>query len=193
MSDLFDEMAEDAEKSLNLPEDGQLGSVSKIAEQIIAEQQRVENLEAEHKAAKAKLLKLTDEELPAAMQELNMSAFALADGSQVTLKPTYGARIPKDKEEDAFEWLRQRNEADLIKNTVTVRFNKEQDNEAKALVDDLRKAHGTRTGFNDSPRNPKSLGEGQSRGWFGTGHGIVWCVGRTTSRNQEEQRWLIKK
>ena len=30
MSDLFDEMAEDAEKSLNLPDDGQLGSVSKI-------------------------------------------------------------------------------------------------------------------------------------------------------------------
>ena len=36
MSDLFDEMAEAAEKSLNLPDDGQLGSVSKIAEQIIA-------------------------------------------------------------------------------------------------------------------------------------------------------------
>ncbi len=30
MSDLFDEMAEDAEKSLNLPDDGQLSSVSKI-------------------------------------------------------------------------------------------------------------------------------------------------------------------
>ena len=158
MSDLFDEMADDAEKSLNLPDDGQLGSVSKIAEQIIAEQQRVENLEAEHKAAKAKLLKLTDEELPAAMQELNMSAFALADGSQVTLKPTYGARIPKDKEEAAFEWLRQRNEADLIKNTVTVRFNKEQDNEAKALVDDLRKKH-------MEPEQASTIHPGTLRAW----------------------------
>ena len=158
MSDLFDEMAEDAEKSLNLPDDGQLGSVSKIAEQIIAEQQRVENLEAEHKAAKDKLRKLTDEELPAAMQELNMSAFALADGSQVTLKATYGARIPKDKEEDAFEWLRQRNEADLIKNTVTVRFNKEQDNEAKALVDDLRKRH-------MEPEQASTIHPGTLRAW----------------------------
>ena len=162
MNDLYDEMAGDAKKALELPEDGQLSSVSNIAEQILAEQQRVENLEGDLKAAKAKLLKLTDEELPAAMQELNLSAFALADGSQVSLTPTYGARIPKDKEQAAFEWLRQRNEADLIKNTVTVRFNKEQDNEARALVEDLRKKELQPEQKSTIPRNPESLGKGKS-------------------------------
>ena len=87
-----------------------------------------------------------------------MSAFALADGSQVTLKPTYGASISKAKEEAAFEWLRQRNEADLIKNTVTVRFNKEQDNEAKALVDDLRKKH-------MEPEQASTIHPGTLRAW----------------------------
>ena len=53
------------------------------------------------------------------------------------LEPTYGALISEENRDAAFEWLRQRNEADIIKNTVTVRFNREQDNEAKALVDDL--------------------------------------------------------
>ena len=158
MNDLYDEMAGAAKKSLDLPQDGQLSSVSNIAEQILAEQQRVENLEGDLKAAKAKLLKLTDEELPAAMQELNLSAFALADGSQVSLKPTYGARIPKDKEQAAFEWLRQRNEADLIKNTVTVRFNKEQDNEARALVEDLR-------GKDMQPEQASTIHPGTLRAW----------------------------
>ena len=134
---LIDEMQGDSKSDLNLPNDSGLSSVAKIADQIVAKQTEVKTLEEDLKKAKAKLLKLTDEELPSAMQELNISEFKLGDGSQVTLKPTYGARISEDNRDAACEWLRQRNEADIIKNTVTVRFNREQDNEAKALVDDL--------------------------------------------------------
>ena len=134
---LIDEMQGDGKSDLNLPDDSGLSSVARIADQIVAKQTEVKTLEEDLKKAKAKLLKLTDEELPSAMQELNISEFKLGDGSQVTLKPTYGARISEENREDAFEWLRKRNEADIIKNTVTVRFNREQDNEAKALVDDL--------------------------------------------------------
>ena len=134
---LIDEMQGDSESDLNLPDDSGLSSVAKIADQIVAKQTEVKTLEEDLKKAKAKLLKLTDEELPSAMQELNISEFKLGDGSQVTLKATYGARISEENRDAAFEWLRQRNEADIIKNTVTVRFNREQDNEAKALVDDL--------------------------------------------------------
>ena len=38
MDDLLDEMSGDAESSLDLPQDGELGSVAKIAEQIIAQE-----------------------------------------------------------------------------------------------------------------------------------------------------------
>ena len=134
---LIDEMQGDSKSDLNLPDDSGLSSVARIADQIVAKQTEVKTLEEDLKKAKAKLLKLTDEELPSAMQELNISEFKLGDGSQVTLKATYGARISEENRDAAFEWLRQRNEADIIKNTVTVRFNREQDNEAKALVDDL--------------------------------------------------------
>ena len=158
MDDLLDEMSGDAESSLDLPQDGELGSVAKIAEQIIAQENLVDTLDTALKQAKAKLLKLTDEELPAAMQELNMSSFSLGDGSQVSLKATYGARIPKDKQDEAYEWLRVRNESDIIKNTVTVRFNKEQDNEANALVDDLMKRQ-------LMPQQDSSIHPGTLRSW----------------------------
>tara|TARA_R110000824_G_scaffold78110_6_gene197297 strand:- start:3923 stop:4498 length:576 start_codon:yes stop_codon:yes gene_type:complete len=137
LDNLIAEIEGDSESSLDLPENDGISSIAKIAEQILAKQQEVENLTENLKKVKAKLLKLTDEELPSAMQELNVSSFSLGDGSQVTLKATYGARISEDNRDDAFEWLRVRNEADIIKNTVTVRFNREQDNEAQALVDDL--------------------------------------------------------
>ena len=136
---LIDEMQGDSKSDLHLPDDSGLSSVAKIADQIVAKQTEVKTLEEDLKKAKAKLLKLTDEELPSAMQELNISEFKLGDGSQVTLKATYGARISEENRDAAFEWLRKRNEADIIKNTVTVRFNREQDNEAKALVADLVK------------------------------------------------------
>ena len=137
MDDLFDEMADDAEKSLDLPEDGQLGTVAKIAEQILAQEQLVKNLGQEHQQAKDKLLALKQEELPTIMAELNLSSFSLQDGSQVTLKPISSGRIKEDDKARAFAWLREHGSGDLIKNTVTVTFNREQDNEAKALVADL--------------------------------------------------------
>ena len=136
---LLDEMEGDSTNALEVPNDSGLGAVAGLAEKIIAGQKRVEQLETELKSAKASLLKLTDEDLPAAMQELNLSTSSLRDGSKVTIKPTYGARISNDNEDKAFQWLRARNEGDLIKNTITCRFNKEQDNEASALFDDLTK------------------------------------------------------
>ena len=138
---LLDEMEGDSNSSLEVPNDSGLGAVAKLAEKIIAQEKHVKQLELELKDSKAKLLKMTDEDLPSAMQELNLSTFSLHDGSKVSIKPTYGARISKDNEHKAFEWLRARNEGYLIKNTITCRFNKEQDNEASALFADLQKQH----------------------------------------------------
>ncbi len=135
---LSDLMAEDSQSPLDLPSNEGLSGVQKLANDIVAAQTRVENLEGDLKAAKQTLLKLTDEDLPSQMAEIGLTNFTLADGSKVDIKETYGARIKKDNEEKAFDWLRSHGEGDIIKNTVTVRFGKEKDNEALALVDELR-------------------------------------------------------
>lgn len=139
--DLSDLMAQDSQSALNLPSNDGLSGVQKLANDIVAAQLRVENLESDLKAAKQVLLKLTDEDLPSQMTELGLTNFTLSDGSKVDIKETYGARIKKDDEQKAFDWLRQNGEGDIIKNTVTVRFGKEKDNEAKALVDELTQKH----------------------------------------------------
>ena len=118
---------------------GGVASIAEVARAVRNKQDEIELLESKLKQSKKDLLKLTDEELPAAMQELNVAQFTLGDGSKVSLKATYGARISEENRASAFEWLRQRNEADIIKNTVSVRFNREQDNEAQAFVEDLLK------------------------------------------------------
>jgi hypothetical protein len=64
------------------------------------------------------------------MTEMNISTLKLADGSAIEVKPIYGASIPADKKEGAFNWLRKEGLGDLIKNEVTVSFGRNEDNKA---------------------------------------------------------------
>ena len=68
------------------------------------------------------------------MQEAGVNAIKLADGTQVEVKPFYGARIPESRTDEAFSWLRDKGFGDLIKNTVTTTFNRGQDNQVAELV-----------------------------------------------------------
>ena len=68
-----------------------------------------------------------------------MSLIKLKDGSAVEVKPFYGARIPLSKVDDAFTWLRENGHGDLIKNNVMLTFGRNQDNEAKSLVAELKR------------------------------------------------------
>ena len=58
---------------------------------------------------------LSGEVIPTMMTEMNISTMKLADGSAIEVKPVYGASIPADKKEEAFNWLRENGLGDLIK------------------------------------------------------------------------------
>lgn len=73
---------------------------------------------------------LSGEVIPTMMTEMNISTMKLADGSAIEVKPVYGASIPLEKKEEAFNWLRENGLGDLIKNEVTVSFGRNEDNKA---------------------------------------------------------------
>src|SRR6056300_244032 len=73
---------------------------------------------------------LSGEVIPTMMTEMNISTMKLADGSAIEVKPVYGASIPADKKEEAFNCLRENGLGDLIKNEVTVSFGRNEDNKA---------------------------------------------------------------
>ena len=54
----------------------------------------------------------------------------LKDGSAIEVKEIYSATIPIDKKEGAFNWLRNNDLGDLIKNEITVSFGRNEDNKA---------------------------------------------------------------
>tara|TARA_X000001382_G_scaffold98032_1_gene72446 strand:- start:268 stop:846 length:579 start_codon:yes stop_codon:yes gene_type:complete len=137
MSDIFDQMEQDFEQSLSsgvekLDQAG-LQTVAEIARKIRDEEEYISSLESDLKKAKKGLLKLTDEDLPTMLAEIGLSSMKLDDGSEVSVKQTYGASILVDNRPAAYEWLREKGYDDIIKNTVACQFGRGEDDKAASF------------------------------------------------------------
>jgi len=110
-----------------------LTSVAELARQIRDKEATIEALEHTLKDCKKDLQKLTDEEMPAMLAEIGISSFTLDDGSTVDVKQTYGASILVQNRPAAFEWLRDHQYDDIIKNTVLCQFGRGEDDQASSF------------------------------------------------------------
>ena len=115
----------------------QTNDAKTLSEQVV----KLRDLEDKIKIAEENLKQLKKQEdllsgeiIPTMMTEMNISTLKLADGSAIEVKPIYGASIPADKKEEAFNWLRKEGLGDLIKNEVTVSFGRNEDNKAIAYA-----------------------------------------------------------
>ena len=70
------------------------------------------------KDLKEKAKQLSNFDIPKMMQEMNVTKLKLKDGASIEVKPFYGANIPLDKQEEAFNWLRENGLGDIIFNDV---------------------------------------------------------------------------
>ena len=102
IADFLEEMeADSATSQLDTLDSKEIKSVAELARMINSAELTVSDLEDQLKQAKKGLLKLTDEDLPAALQEIGVNKFTLDDGSSVEVKSTYGAHIKNDNKEEA--------------------------------------------------------------------------------------------
>ena len=116
-------------------DDKNLKGVAKLAQDITEKEREVEQAETRLKNLKKDLQRMTEEDLPQMLAEMGVSSFKLADGSSVDIKPLYGASIPKDKVEQAHQWMRDNGFGDAIKNVVAVSFGMGEDDKAQEFAD----------------------------------------------------------
>jgi len=95
---------------------------------------QISNAEEHAKNLKEKAKQLSNFDIPKMMEEMNIKKLKLKDGASIEVKPFYGANIPLDKQEEAFNWLRENGLGDIIKNDVTVTFGRGEDNKAMAYA-----------------------------------------------------------
>ena len=128
-------------KDINLRQDApsQVSQVNptKISEEISklqAVQQEILNKENEIKELKNNESYISGVVIPDLMAELNLKSMKLADGSEISVGNKYFASIKADKKEEAYDWLRTAGLGDIVKNEITVRFGKAEDNKAMAYA-----------------------------------------------------------
>ena len=134
MSEVKNMMLEDTKDMLDNIE------VTDIAQQCVLlkkKEDEVAELEEKLKAKKEERDDISSRVIPELLQEQGLSEIKLADGSKVSVKKEFRATLPKDDltREAAYQWLRDQNLGDIIKNNVTVSFGKGEDNKANQLVD----------------------------------------------------------
>jgi hypothetical protein len=116
----------------------QIDSAKKLSDKVIELkdlEDEILNAEASIKKLKEKALQLSAVEIPAMMDEMQITKLKLKDGESVEIKKIYGASIPVDQKEEAFQWLRNNGLGDLIKNEITVTFGMGEDNKAVSYAD----------------------------------------------------------
>lgn len=122
-------------------EDEGLDGISKLAKRAKELEKELEEFEAIVKERKDQYRKLVEETIPEALATLGMKSFKMEDGSQVEIRPFYSASITEARRAEAFQWLRDHGHDDMIKNIVSVRFGRGEDELCSGLLNNLRQ-HG---------------------------------------------------
>ena len=108
-------------------------NIQSLADQVEALQGLEEDIkrsEENIKKLKKKSEHISGEVIPTMMSEMGLSFLKLSDGSSLEVKTNYSASITQANKEKAFNWLRENNLGDIIKNEISVSFGLDEDNNA---------------------------------------------------------------
>ena len=116
---------------------GEVKEISEACNKLTSQNQKVETLEKSLKEAEEEARRLSEEVIPTLMQQAGVSSIKLDNGTSVEVSPYYYAKISEDRKAEAFQWLRENDHGDLIKNNVSVSFGKGEDSNAVNLKSEL--------------------------------------------------------
>lgn len=120
--------------------DNDLQGLAQMARRAKSLEKEIEDFEADLKQKKEQYRKLTEEVIPEALTSMGLKSFRMDDGSSIEIKAFYSASITEARRAEAFQWLRENGYDDIIKNTVSVRFGRNESGLADRAIEILRAA-----------------------------------------------------
>jgi|TARA_R110001632_G_scaffold57823_1_gene141157 hypothetical protein len=136
MTDIFEDMFDEGHALADVTV-GTGKDLSNLVRKLRNVEDQIDDAEVHLKSLKAEKHKLSVENIPALMDEMGVERLDV-DGLTVQRKMMVHASIPAANKEQAFDWLRENNLDDIIKNDITCSFGKGQDNLAGDVVGILR-------------------------------------------------------
>ncbi len=138
-------MAIDLEKdSVNISIDvdpSKTNMIGQLCQKLLDTQKEIQRIEEQTKELKKVERELSEISIPEAMQAAGMDDFKCTEeygGARVKVTDFITARIKASNQDEALDWLRDNGAGHLIKNTVSVDFDTNEDLEAQNFVQDLQ-------------------------------------------------------
>lgn len=114
--------------------DDELKSIAELAERQCTLEDWIEKAEGRLKEAKRNLMKVTGELLPDALKQAGLESITLANGAKVEVNADLKASITKANQAAAFEWMREHNHGDLIRNEFKISYGVGEDEQSDCLT-----------------------------------------------------------
>ena len=139
MNEMNEMFEENIKKAVEDMDESAIKSLSKLCKDLLVLEGDIGNTEERLRRLKNQQKELSEQAIPDKLAELGVSDLKLSDGSRISADPFYSARITAANLATAHNWLREQGHGDIIKNTLTVRFDQGDDANAKKLVGLLTK------------------------------------------------------
>ena len=127
------------EENDNKVEISEVKDVSEASNKFLKIESDILALEHQVKQKKNELLQMNDS-IVQLMESRGVKEIKLTNGDAVSFKPFFKGSITRDKEAEAFGWLEKNNHGELIKNIVSIRFGKGDNDQASKLIEDLEQS-----------------------------------------------------
>lgn len=130
-------MSYDYSEHVEAPKDENFAQLNVLTEQLHQANQKVIDLERQLNAAQARQKDIAERQIPELMDEMGLELLTTKTGLKVVVSESVHAQITKAKQDMCMDWLEENGHENLIKREVHVSFNREQQQEAADLVEDL--------------------------------------------------------
>lgn len=127
-------MSEDVMDEEDADVQDQLSQVVDLAQDMLDHQAKCEALEEQLKLEKEKFNHINQIVLPELMASIGMSEFKLENGIKLKVEDVISAKIPEDRENEAFAWLEETGNAGMVKSQISLAFAKDQQKKEEEVL-----------------------------------------------------------
>jgi len=113
--------------------DDALSSLGQKCSELVEVRDELAQLDEKKKELSQREFKLENEEIPAVMEENNLTSLKLKDGQKIEITESYHASITEANKDFCYNWLKEKGLDDIIKNEVSVAFGRGENDGALEL------------------------------------------------------------
>ncbi len=118
-----------------------LARLSELADNLAFAKKEAARIEAELEAAQRRVRDIEEGSIPELMDILGMERFRTSSGFEIEVVRQVHASIANERKPVAFRWLEEHGHGGMIKRSVVVSFDRDQEEAARRLQEELRRTY----------------------------------------------------